>query len=460
VTLYACPKTTRQSDKVTFSLLISHAKETNALLLWFALIFFSGFIFANSILICASLIPLFIYIAEVLLVPLKVQIEKTELPNSAKLGEIIEVKTTGKIAGGLGAVIIWDNIPEPFQLVDGSNLMVISKRFGEKVFSFSYRMCCTKCGSYWLSGGWEARHVLGLTQTRVSIEDPRQLKVLPILPAIKKMKLPQRTAPRVHPDGSIAKIGPLSTDFKEIRNYFSGDPFKIINWKASARASSFGRKYPLVNEYEREGKLSLWLFLDGGPELIIGTSVENALEHGIRATYIISHYFLSQGYSLGMYVYNHGGETFNYDTGKRQFLRIANCLLKLAPQNPNGMRVYWNENFSKAVEQNRRNLISRSPGIVIITHLIPRNLSDILTGARKILTYKRVRRQPNIFLINTLPYEIVPKSNDYEMIAAEMLDADSRSVSQRLRNLGIHVLDWNPKKEGIKIALLNTLRLR
>ena len=430
------------------------------LLVWFAIIFFSGFLFANSIFICASLIPLFIYIIGVTIAPLEVQVEKTRLPNSARLGEIVKVTIAGKITGGPGAVIVWDKIPEPFRLVESSNFMIISKKFGEKTFSFSYKMCCMKCGSYWLSGGWEARHILGLTQTQVSIEQPRQLRVLPLLPTIKKMKLPQRTTPKVHPIGSIAKIGPLSTDFKEIRNYFFGDPFKIINWKASARAASFGKEYPLVNEYEREGKLSLWVFLDANPELASGTLVENALEHGIRSAYVISHYFLSRGYSLGMYVYNHGGEAFDYDTGKRQFLRIADCLLRLAPQNPRGMQVYWNEGFSKAVERNRRNLASRSPGVVVITHVTPNNLSDTLNGVRKILMYKRMRRQPNIFIINTLPYEIVPKNNDYETFAAEMLDGDSRSVTKRIRNLGIHVLDWDPKKEGIEIALLNTLRLR
>jgi uncharacterized protein (DUF58 family) len=391
--------------------------------------------------------------------PLKVQIRKSGVPSSARLGEIIEVKIAGEVTGGPGAVVICDEVPEPFQLVEGSNYKVVSKELKEKAFSFSYKVRCTKCGTYRLGVGWETRHILGLTQTQVSIEETEQLRVFPISPKIRKMKLPLRTTRRIQPSEGIAKIGPLSTDFKEIRNYFYGDPFKIINWKASARAAGWGKLYPLVNEYEREGKLSIWLFLDANSDLRVGTSFENALEYGIRAAYSISYYFLSKGYSLGMYIYNHQGETLHFDTGKEQFIKIAHNLLRLTPPKA-GLQVFWDEGFSKAVERNRKYMITYSPGIVIITHVTSNNWSDLLDGLRKILVYKRRRRQPNVLLINILPYSIIPKVNNLEVSAAKMLDVASRSFSNQLRNLGVTVLDWDPRKEGMEIALLSTTRLR
>ena len=387
------------------------------------------------------------------------KIKKTGLPSSARLDETIEVKIAGEITGGPGAVVICDEVPEPFQLVEGNNFKIVSKGFKDKAFNFSYKIQCTKCGTYRLGVGWETRHIVGLTRTHVSIEETGQLRVFPISPKIRKMKLPLRTIQRIHPSEGIAKIGPLSTDFKEIRSYFYGDPFKIINWKASARAAGRGKLYPMVNEYEREGKLSIWLFLDASPDLRVGTSFENALEYGIRAAYSVSYYFLSKGYSLGMYIYNHQGETLHFDTGKKQFIRIADNLLKLTPPEV-GLQVFWDEGFSKAVERNQKYLISQSPGIAIITHVTPSNWGDLLNGLRKILVYKRRKRQPNILLINTLPYDIVPKVNDWEIFAAKMLDAASRSFSNRLRNLGATVLDWNPKTESMEITLLNTIWLR
>jgi len=388
-----------------------------------------------------------------------VHVKKISLPSSARLGEILEVKIAGKITGGLGAVVICDEVPEPFQLVEGSNYKVISKEFKEKAFSFSYKIQCTKCGNYRIGTGWESRHILGLTCIKVSIVETRQLRVFPTLAKIRKIKLPTRTTRRIHSSGSIAKIGPLSTDFKEIRNYFYGDPFKIINWKASAKATGRGKLYPLVNEYEREGKRSIWLFLDASPDLRIGTSIENALEYGMRAAYGISYYFLSKGYSLGMYVYNHQGETLHFDKGKKQFIKIADNLLKLTPPKV-GLQVFWDEGFSKAVERNRKYLITRSPGIVIITHVTQGNSSDLLNGFRKILVYKRRRRRPDILLINILPYVMIPKVDDWETFASRMLDATSKSFSSQLRNLGLTVLDWDPKKESIENTLLSTVWLR
>ncbi|MFQ6065567.1 MAG: DUF58 domain-containing protein [Candidatus Bathyarchaeia archaeon] len=435
------------------------AKEDNLLLTGFAIIFFSGFLLANSILIGASFIPLFIYFIKLFITPPEVQIKKIGLPSSARLGEIIEVNIAGKITGGPGAVVICDEVPELFQLVEGSNYRVVSKEFKEKEFSFSYKFRCTKCGTYRLGIGWETRHILGLTQTRVSIDDGRELRVLPISPKIRKMKLPMRTTQRIHPSEGIAKIGPMSTDFKEIRNYFYGDPFKIINWKASARAAGRGKLYPLVNEYEREGKLSIWLFLDASPDLRVGTQFENALEYGILAAYSISYHFLNKGYSLGMYVYNHQGKTIYSDTGKKQFIKIANNLLRLTPPKV-GLHVFWDEGFSKAVERNRKYLITQSPGIVIITHVTSSNCSDLLNGVRRILVYRKGRRQPDILVVNILPYNLVPKVNDWEVFAARMLDVASRSFSNRLRNLGVKMLDWDPRKESMEMTLLNTIRLR
>lgn len=451
-----CLKTIRLGEPS----LSSVAKESNLLLMGFTVLFFSGFLLANSILICSSFIPLFIYIIGIFVTPPQVQPEKKDLPSSAMLGDTIEIEMIGKITGGPGAIIIWNEVPEPFQLVEGNNYQVVSKEFEEKRYSFSYKIRCTKCGHYWLSGGWESRHILGLSKASFSTDRIRQLKVFPPLPKIRKMKLPLRTAPVVHPSGSTFTVGSLGTDFKEIRNYFYGDPFKTINWKASARTLGFGKLYPLVNEYEREGKLSIWLFLDANPELRIGTSMESTLEYAVQVAYNLSHYFLNKGYSLGMYIYNRHGETLDFDTGKKQFVRIADHLLRLTPTNPNALQVFWNEYFSGAVEKNRKYLISRNPGIIAITHITPVSSDDLLNGFRKILAYRRKRMQPNTLIINVLPYSIVPKADDWETFAAKMLDVSSRSVSKRLRNLGLPVLDWDPKKESMENILLSTLMLR
>jgi uncharacterized protein (DUF58 family) len=449
-----CPKTIVVGDFVS-----SISKEKRLLLTWFSVTFFSGFVLANSILICVSFIPLFIYLVGFFIAPIRIEVRKEGLPSVARLDEAIQVRIIGKLTGGLGAVVIFDEVAAPFQLVEGSNYMVVCKKIRANSFDFSYRIRCTKCGSYFLGLGWETMHILGLFSGEVSTERTRQLRVFPELPKVDRIRLPPRRTLRFQPGGSIARIGPLSTDFKEIRNYSYGDPFKFINWKASARAAGLGKQGLLVNEYEREGKQTIWLFLDSNPDLNIGTSAENVLQYTVRFAYIISYLFLSRGYSLGMYIYNRQGEAFHSDSGKGQFLKIADGLLKLASMKA-GLQVFWNEGFAGAVERNQGYLVAQSPGIVVVTHIVPSNWNDLLVGLRKILSYRRLRKLSNVTVINILPYGVLSASSNLEMRAAEMLSETSKASSNKLRDLGFTVIDWDLKKDSQEAILLKTIRSR
>ncbi len=414
---------------------------------------------ANPILIGASFIPLFIYFAGTLIQTPKVQVERKGLPSSAKLDQTIDVKIVGKVTGGLGTVVVFDDIPEPFELIDGSNYKVVSKEFAEKKFDFSYKIRCTKCGEYIFNLGYETRHVLGQTTTSVVMEGNERLTVFPMLHKIRKMKLPVHISQRTYPVKGVSKIGPLSTDFKEIRNYFYGDPFKIINWKASARAASMGKPLPLVNQYEREGKPTVWIFLDANPDLLIGTTSENVLDYSLQIAYNMSYYFLKKGYSLGMYIYNHHGERVLVGTGKRQFIRITNRLLQATPSR-GGLGVSWEEGLAKAFDLSQGFFDPKSTVTVIITHVAASNFADLSNALMRIVARKRMRRYPDVLLINVLPYNILSKTNDWEKFAAETRDVASRTFSAQLRNLGLTVLDWEPTGESMELVLSKTLSLR
>jgi len=62
--------------------------------------------------------------------------------------------------------------------------------------------------------------------------------------------------------GSFGKHGNDNQEFKELRLYSPGDPFKAINWKVTSRNLVRGSIWPVVNEFEKEGKKSVWIFLD------------------------------------------------------------------------------------------------------------------------------------------------------------------------------------------------------
>jgi len=77
----------------------------------------------------------------------------------------------------------------------------------------------------------------------------------------------------------------LGGDLRELREYVPGDPFKLIAWKASARAP-MGR--PLVRELEREMLLLHYILLDIGATMREGPPGQWKLDHMIE---------LAQGYA-------------------------------------------------------------------------------------------------------------------------------------------------------------------
>jgi uncharacterized protein (DUF58 family) len=431
-------------------------KEGSSLLTWFGILFFSGLILANSLLLCASLIPVFIYLVGVSILLPEVECRKHGLPSSTWVGGTAEVQITGRISSGLGSVIVCDELPKHFELIEGSNYKAVSKGFGEKTFAFSYKVRCTKRGNYYISGvRWESRHFLGIrAPKRGSSAESKWLAVRPSMPYISRIRPLRSVAYTTQPMESIAKTGPLSTDFKEIRDYVHGDPFKSINWKASARVAARGFFNPLVNEYEREGRQTVWIFLDAHPALNIGTSVENAFEYATQAANSIAYHFLNRGFRLGMYVYNDLGKTFYPETGKRQFIKISKELLEL---NPTGirLRVYWEEGLSKALERNRKYLIALSPLIVIVTHVTSSRFGDLSSGLEEIWRFRRKREGIKTIIINVLPYSLIPKVNELEVFSARILEVTSRALCQNARELGAKVIDWNPKEEALGVKLVN-----
>lgn len=436
-------------------------KEASGLLTWFGILFFSSLVLANSLLLCTSLIPILIYLVGVSISLPEVESQKQGPPSSIRVGGTGEVRINGRIGSGLGSVIVYDELPKHFELVEGSNYKAVTKGFGEKTFAFSYKVRCTKRGNYNISGvQWESRHFLGLrAPKRGSSSESKQLTVRPSLPDISRIRTLRSIAYTAQPMESIAKVGPLSTDFKEIRDYVHGDPFKIINWKASARAAARGFFNPLVNEYEREGRQTVWIFLDAHPDLNIGTSVENAFEYAIQAANGIAHYFLNRGFRLGMYVYNDLGKTFYPETGKKQFIKISKEMLELNPTGI-GLRVYWQEGLSKALRRNMKYLITLSPLIVIVTHVTPSRFGDLSSGIEEIWKFRRKREGLKTIIINVLPYGLIPKVDELEVFSARMLEVRSMALCQNARKLGAKVIDWNPREEALGVKLVNFFKTR
>jgi uncharacterized protein (DUF58 family) len=112
------------------------------------------------------------------------------------------------------------------------------------------------------------------------------------------------------------------TELYELREHVSGDPFKRIAWKASARRGQL-----MVREFEREDRDVVWLVLDASVELMAGPLGRAPLDHGIDEIASLARRHLARGDRVGLAVAGASQRTWLAPAaGAAHAMRIANLL--------------------------------------------------------------------------------------------------------------------------------------
>jgi uncharacterized protein (DUF58 family) len=415
-----------------------------------------GLILGNRIIIAMSLLPLsFVLVGIILESPGDLLIRKTWNSSRIWVGDTIEIKYEVTVRKGLGPVFLFQDLPAHFALVEGNNFQVFWKGRHSGNYTFAYKICCTKRGIYtFFPVKWESNHVLKLTQSHQGDSgESVEIQVHPKILNIRRVKNLKGISSVPFPVNDIAKMGVATTDFREIRSYVYGDPIKNINWKATARVSS-PDSWPLTNEYEVEGKKTVWLFLDAAGELEIGTNIHNAFEYCIEAANALTYYYINQGYRVGMYIFNGGGELLYPDAGKKQFLKISRHLLGLRT----GTR---NDEFLSAIEKSRQYILGNTPLCVIITGLDSKHADTITAGVKQLHRMLGRRRQKlPVMVVNVAGYNIMPAHRELDENARVLLKLKTHPKIQELRRMGAAVLDWSPARESFGTALIRQMRVR
>jgi len=417
----------------------------------------SGLVLTNLILLAMGLVPLCMLLVGLFLEPARrLSMSCGKLKTLVWVGDVVEIEWEITISDGLGIVSFFQELPSHFALVEGNNLRALWKGSGSRTFTFAYKVRCAKRGRYTLPPvEWESRHALGLTHTRQGrLGESVELIVRPRLLNLRRIRGVAGIATSPFPVVDIAKIGVTTTDFREIRSYVHGDPIKTINWKATAHKADQGPAWPLVNEYEVEGKKSVWLFLDAASYLEVGTDIESVFEYCLEAANGVAYYYIDRGYRVGMYIYNNGSKLFYPDTGKRQFLRISRGLITLNTAKRS-------DEFPRAVEKCRRYLLGYNPLCIIITRLDSEAGNTIVEGATRLRRLRgRSRRKLPVMIISIAGYHVMPKLDQYDENTSTMLRVQNRPLVQQLRRMGTSVLEWNPRQEHFSTALLRQVKTR
>jgi len=413
-----------------------------------------GLVFGNPVFISISLIPFSLIMLGLLLTrnP-RLSTFTREAKTRVTTGEILEIKYELEFRGGPGIVVMFQELPPHFELVEGNSIRAIWKGFKTKKHSFSLKIRCTRRGDYSLAQ-LKCQSTPALRLIRPHIETPGkplEISVSPRLLNLSRVRDLRGIATSPFPVIDIARIGVPTTDFREIRDYVQGDSMNNINWKATARNTAPDQK-PLTNVYEVEGKKSVWLFLNAASFLQVGTDIENAFEYCLEAANGVCYYYLIEGFRVGMYIFNSGTRLIYPDTGKLQYSRISRELTTLKP----GLK---SDGFCEAVEKSRRYLLGLNPLSIVITGIDDRHGEDITRGIRELHCLYGIRkhRMP-VVVINVSPYNVIRDQQDYDRGALLMLKLKTRPTLNRLCHLGASVVDWNPRQCSFSASMIRQLR--
>lgn len=426
----------------------------------FTLFFVLGIVFGNlDYLLLGVLLFAFFLIGLNVAEPREAFVERAFGRATPRVGDEVEVTLRVRVGKGTGFVEVYDEVPEIFELTQGSNVHLLWKPLGKPVeATYRYTIRCTRRGGYeFAPTQLTLINPLRLRKAETRTVSPVQTLIVRHRPSgLRRMREVRGLAKSQRTDIDLARIGSQSTDFEEIRDYQVGDPLKSINWKATARqVGQGGHVNPLVNKYEPEGKKAVYFFLDCATYMQAGSSIDNTFESVIKATTGVVKFFLDKGYKIGGQFFNARQDVSIYpDVGERQYFRVAQELAALEAGEPRPGA------FQRAVEEAKTHLVQLRPLVIVITRPeidFEQTVRGLAAIRRQTATSRRVRP---ILAINPLVYSAVAGNDRYARWATTILRAENRTRYARLRRMGITVVDWDPRKEDIGVRLLRQVRTR
>lgn len=390
-------------------------------------------------IIYLSLFPLFaLAIGLAISPPSGISVERSLGKGPYRPGDEIPVRIRLRVEGGMGFLLLRQPLPPEVELTSGSNVWAVFKGPRKLEREFELKIRVPRRGRYTLP--LTEVYVEPLLKFGTGGTFPAGNNVtVTVLPLVKPPRRVRTTNTRSQipiPLTSYSLTGPISTDFKEIREYRPGDPVKFINWKASARKGDI-----LVNEYEREGKKTVMFYVDARAGMAVGSFMENPLEYAVSLVASLAYYFLRRGYNVGLYVVGRG-EMLMPSTGNRQLYAIVKKLMEVELSQGRG------ESFSDAFKRSERVLIQYSPLVVVVSNLL--HSGELVQALKSIMRYYKGR--PPAIVFDLFPYSMF-EGNEVELVRLRKMGVESE-----LRGLA-HVFQWDVKRTDVSSILAKTIRM-
>jgi len=387
-----------------------------------ALALILGGLAARSGELLALALPFVIFISAGLFAELeevKLQAARTLSAERVYGGEEVSVKLKVENMGNkLAELQLFDQVPEALKISNGEASAIVSLAAHETL-ELEYTVSGHR--GYFEWSGLKAI-LEGLQCKEFLIDCPGALYIMPRFEELHDIEIrPRRT--RVYSGIVRANQGGPGVEFFGVRQYYPGDAFKWINWKATARRDEL-----VTNEYEQERVADVAIILDARIKSNVWANGESLFEHSVRAAASFARFFINKGNNVGLLIYGSFLDWTFPGYGRWQRERIMRSLARA-------------ELGDKIVFEGLENLPARlfpiRSQIVLVSPLLEQDI-EVLRRLRA--------RDYHVIVVSPNPVEFevskLPQS-DAIKLAARIARLERQVLLDKLRRAGIRVLDWN-----------------
>jgi len=319
-------------------------------------------------------------------------------------------------------VEVRDALPPTVELAHGSNYAIMMLH-GTDPVELTYRFSCPVKGRVRIGPlrvrvqdvfGFHAVDSDEAGQTLVTVY-PRQYDLRDAL-------IRSRFPLVVSGDYVVGQPG-YGSSFFALREYQSGDPYRSINWKASARSKTF-----IVNQTERESHARATVLFDMRAQATVGTPRSNAIVHGARAAASMAHFMFRRRDKMRIVFYGDGLREVDA-RGDRALSTLQEALAEAEP----GGHMRLMEVVQKVLPLLRR----RSPVVVVSSLYDDPTAADAVRAMRAYEMVVVVVAPSSVKLLEAAGF--APDSPEIKVAKAER-----ELLILEMKSFGAWVVDWDP----------------
>jgi uncharacterized protein (DUF58 family) len=335
----------------------------------------------------------------------------------------VHLKITNK-GYSSGLIEVYDKLPTTVKLIKGSNHVYLNLRKNESL-NIKYTIECPLRGYYLLGPViLRKRDFFNIFCDKKVIMNRSYLTVYPRAEEVRQLPIQSRYR-KVHPGMLTLRQLGFGTEFHSIRDYIKTDPFKKINWKATAKLNRL-----MVNQFEIEDVFDVMIFLDARAITKVGSTLRNPLEFGVKAAATLAMTFIKRTNRVGLVTYGEKVRIIKPGSGETHLATIMSTLT--------GTYAMGKTSFKTAVDTATPFLTPRSP-IILIS---PIDDDDTIKPTMRDLSAKNF----HVSVLSPSSIDFEREVDGYFSPKYLMIKLERENRLAELRGYGGKVIDWTPDK--------------